>query len=331
MQVFCEGAEYFSEGLKMEFKGLHKRFRMVLLVGVSAAAIMTASARAEDLNVPQGKFWMELSGVGPFWYASKGEPELGGLKPKYGFMFSGEIGYQFAESPYSIALRVGHGASKKRRKSSSSFSFYATYLGTYVSSGSTMSASTKERLTFIDFEVGRDIGVGDSDARFRLFAGLRFARYKGKDKMGGTSFFRSSGFYSYSQFTGQASRKFTGIGPRVGFNSLTPISESLALRLDAAGALLFGKRKTSAVVNGYYYSSFGGGAFSTVISRRSKSTVVPNLSAFAGLAWTPYTMPNMHVSVGYAVDAYFGITETYAGSKADRIIHGPRLSIRFDF
>ena len=62
----------------MEFTKLHKRFRMVLLVGVSAAAIMTASARAEDLNVPQGKFWMELSGVGPFWYASKGEPELGG-------------------------------------------------------------------------------------------------------------------------------------------------------------------------------------------------------------------------------------------------------------
>ena len=242
-------------------------------------------------------------------------------------MFSGEIGYQFAESPYSITLRVGHGASKKRRKSSSSFNIFPTLFGGYFSSGSTMSASTKERLTFIDFEVGRDIGVGDSDARFRLFAGLRFARYRGRENVAGRTYFYSSGIsIFFSSFTGTGTHRFTGIGPRIGFNSLTPISESLALRLDAAGALLFGKRKTSSSTVAYYYSTFYSSS-----TRRSKSTVVPNLSVFAGLAWTPYTMPNMHVSVGYAVDAYFGITETMAGSKADRIIHGPRLSIRFDF
>ncbi len=60
----------------------------------------------------------------------------------------------------------------------------------------------------------------------------------------------------------------------------------------------------------------------------------PALDKDAGFAWTPATMPRMTVSLGYAVDAYFGITETWHVSgygKSDRIIHGPKLSIRFDF
>jgi len=61
---------------------------------------------------------------------------------------------------------------------------------------------------------------------------------------------------------------------------------------------------------------------------------VPALSAYAALAWTPAALPGMTVSLGYSVDAYFGITESWHVSgygKSDRIIHGPKLSVRFEF
>ncbi len=305
----------------MNFPTLSKRIRMALLAGVSATAILTASANAET-TMNQGRLWLELSGVGPFWYASNSEtyvPGLLSIKPKYGMMLSGEVGYQFAESPYSIALRVGHGWSKRRNSSFSTatFSYY---------SGSNGTARNKEKLTFLDFEVGRDVGVGMLNGKLRLHAGLRFAAFKSKEDAQGTFW-----TYTYSSFSNaNVRRKFTGIGPRVGFNSLTPLSESLALRLDAAGALLFGKRKYSSIDTLTTASGF----FTSTSIRRSKSTVVPNISAYAGFAWTPASVPGMTVSLGYSVDAYFNIAETWSGTsyrKSDRIIHGPKLSIRFDF
>jgi len=306
----------------MGFHSFHKRMRMVLLAGVSATAILTATANAETLGPSQGqgKLWLELSGVGPFWYASdKDNYSLITIKPKYGMMLSGEIGYQFAESPYSIALRVGHGWSKKR---SASFFVASSY---YISSGT---INNKEKLTFLDFEVGRDVGLGNANGKLRIHAGLRVASFRSKEN---GNWYYSSGISSFSSSGSfKVHRKFTGIGPRLGFNSLTPISENLALRLDAAGALLFGKRKTTAI--GTYVTPFCS-SFTTGM-RRSKSTVVPNISAFAGFAWMPASVPGMTVSLGYSVDAYFNVVETWNGTslrKSDRIIHGPKLSIRFDF
>ncbi len=314
----------------MNFPTLNRRIRMALLAGVSATAILTASANAETMN--QGRLWLELSGVGPFWYASNKEVYIPGtleIKPKYGMMLSGEIGYQFAESPYSIALRVGHGWSKRRSSSFSTFSSFSPSTGVTFFNGGNGSVQNKEKLTFLDFEVGRDVGLGNAGGKLRIHAGLRFASFRSKES-GYGSFFGYNGTFYSTFVTSKLRRKFTGIGPRVGFNSLTPVSESLALRLDAAGALLFGKRKTTAIET--YVTSFGSSF--TSATRRSKSTVIPNISAYAGFAWTPASMPGMTISLGYSVDAYFNIAETWNGTsfrKSDRIIHGPKLSIRFDF
>ncbi len=294
------------------------RAKMLALAGISASVILGASARAEEL--PAGSFWLELAGTGPFWHASRGENYFVGeteTKPKYGAVFSGEAGYRFGDGPWSITVRGGHGASPRR---DTTFNTSGTISGVTASFVGT--ADVKERLTFLDLEAGRDMLLGPSGTKLRLHAGLRYARFRSKEVGSGDQTYGSNTW----AVTTLVTRKFSGAGPRIGISSLTPLGESLSLRLDASGALLFGRRKYHATI---FYTGFG-----PYMSDKSDSTTVPVLSAHAAFAWTPPSVPGMTVSLGYSVDAYFGITETWRVSgygKSDRIIHGPRLGIRFEF
>ena len=306
--------------------------RRSLLVSVSVAALFIATAHADENNAMKGRVWLEISGMAPFWQGTADQfsptaAELSALwgipwatvsgspsiKPRRGLSFSGEIGYQFAESPWSVRFRVGHGFSKKRR---GGIFLVPTYYPSYVVH---VTASKKERLTFIDFEAGRDIGIGGAEGNATLFAGLRFARFRAKENGNVNLYYYG---YPYYGSAGSIKRTFTGIGPRVGLNFRMPLNEVFAFRLDAAGALLFGKRKFRSS------GSFAG-------TNRSKSTVVPNVDAFAGIAWTPASMPNLQLTVGYGVNAYFNMVDRggplFANGSGDRIIHGPRIGLRINF
>ncbi len=298
---------------------IHGRTKLLLLAGVSAFAIFGTTARSEE--IPAGSFWLELAGSGPFWHASRGENYFVGTsetKPKHGLTVSGEIGYRFSESPWSVTMRIGHGFSKRRTEAFNTSGIIYGTTASFIGA-----ADDREKLTFLDFEIGRDVGFGISGTKLRMHAGLRFADFRSKETGIGTVAYGTSAW----PVTTLVKRKFSGIGPRIGISSLTPLNDSLSLRLDAAGALLFGKRKYHASV---YYSGFP----TPFTVDRSRTKAIPNISAYAGFAWTPASMPGMTVSLGYSVDAYFGIAEAWHVSgygKSDRIIHGPKLSIRFDF
>ncbi len=233
-------------------------------------------------------------------------------------MVSGEMGYRLSESPWSIAMRIGYGISKRRTEVFNTSGIISGTTASFVGA-----ADNREKLTFLDFEIGRDVGFGTSGTKLKMHAGLRFAHFRSKEIGSGTYTFSPSTW----AVTTLVKRKFSGIGPRVGISSLSPLNDSLSLRVDASGALLFGKRK-------YHASIFYSGFPVPYIDDRSRTKVIPNISAYAGFAWTPASVPGMTVSLGYSVDAYLGIAEAWHVSgygKSDRIIHGPKLSIRFDF
>jgi hypothetical protein len=82
----------------------------------------------------------------------------------------------------------------------------------------------------IDGEFGYNTSVWNSDVR--LFLGVRYAEWD-------HTVFPTSG-------AGPVSHDFSGVGPRIGYSAVTPLSDSLTLETAGAVAVLFGEIKTSA-------------------------------------------------------------------------------------
>ncbi len=326
---------------------MHRNLRKALLVSVSVFALSCSIAQAQEVQ-SDGRLWIELSGMAPFWKggsdkywynaaelaAGFGPPPATVLLPgngslldiTRGYSFSGEIGYQFADSPWSVRFRVGHGISKKK---SGSNAMAVTYVSPVPGSpvytyGAVLNVDKKERLTYLDFEVGRDVGLGADGPALTLVGGLRVASFKSKETVAGT-------FAIYTPLaavpiisgpiTASVRRKFTGFGPRLGLEANVPMNEVLSLKMEAAGALLFGKRKVTAV-DGI------GNVFS-----RSKSAVIPNLEASVGLALKP-DGSNIQLTLGYGVNAFFNMVDSgfqNQGSSKSRVLHGPKVDLRVDF
>lgn len=303
------------------------KFRYLVLATVSATALMITIERgplAADITpVEEDKWWFAVEGQYLLYDGDSAEYDIEGkdgdsfdLKPTDGWGIGGEIGFQEAGSVWSYLARVRYGRSNK---DSSSFYFYAS--SPIYTSGSA-AADHREEHFIADLEIGRDVGLGalGDGSNVRLFAGLRFARFKGKG-----SYFSS--FYS-SASPGSGSdvnmkRTFIGIGPRIGFDAIVPLAEEFSFDLGAAGALLFGKQKFKASGNYYFYGTYD------IDDKRSKFVVVPNLEASAALSWL--VTDDAKFSLGYRVDSYFGVYDNGAmfgdSDSGDRIIHGPFIKL----
>ncbi len=332
---------------------LRLNLRKKLLVTVSAFAISVSLAQAQEAGQMEGRFWMEFNGMLPFWQGGKdqffytsdemlkifpGINKISSVEPFYkvkkGYMFSGEIGYHFADSPWYGVVRFGHGFSKKKSgkslfigTSSTTISF-PTPATLYHKGTLNTSLRKKEKITFFDFDVGRDVGVGGNldmsiliGVRFTSFKATERGKGKAEDIIATSPHFSTSAIITATATTGpiHIKRKFFGVGPKLGFNVALPLSDTLSWKMGVAGALLIGKRK----VSGFD----GDEAF-----RRSKSTVVPNIDATVGLAWKP--TENMQFTIGYGVNAFFNMVDSgfaEKGAKKDRIIHGPKIGLRIMF
>lgn len=167
-------------------------------------------------------------------------------------------------------------------------------------------AEAEQTLMLADFEVGRELGVGT-----RLHAGLRFAHY-------------DSDLEAYYYYAGEyaalvADSTFTGIGPRIGIDHRTGLTDTLSLDLSAAAAAIYGKREGDLAG----YSSINGSRFDSV----SESVWVLNGEASAGLT---YTAGNASITGGYRVDYFSDIASDFrTGDSANYLSHGPFLKATF--
>lgn len=208
----------------------------------------------------------------------------------------------------------------------------------------------KESHMIVDFQVGRDVGLGlfNREATSVLSLGVRFAQFTSQQSMNlhaDPDFYFPSNvlatkYHHTYAVTFQAERSFRGIGPTLSWMSSVPLLDNTArpgfnLDYGVNAALLFGRQKargqhhtstgyykTNVIFNRYNSSQFQrGGSFD-----RSRSVVVPNLGAFVGGS---FRFSNANIRLGYRADFFMNAMDTGidARNSANVLFHGPYATI----
>jgi len=188
-------------------------------------------------------------------------------------------------------------------------------------------ATHSESHAVIDFQVGKDVGLGMFGNRGAsvLSLGVRFAQFVSKtdvtilarpDREAHNFFSKPSKYYpsSHSNIysaSAQAKRSFRGVGPSISWNASAPVlgnpeTAQFAVDWGAAAAILLGRQM--AVVHhsaiAHHNFSYGYLLYQTATDHnRERSVAVPNVGGFAGLS---LKFPNAKISLGYRADFFFG-------------------------
>lgn len=220
--------------------------------------------------------------------------------------------------------------------------------------------SNKQSHAVLDFQVGRDVGLGLFGARSTgtINAGVRFAQFSASSTVdisarpdvtftykyiplfGGFSA-PLPHFHAYHA-TASAARSFRGAGPSLSWAEAIPLvgdpdQGTISLDLGLNGAVLFGRQK---VAVSHHESGYAADktAFSTKFTHhssydhppthivRSRSVTVPNLGGSAGIS---FRFPNAKVSFGYRADVFFNAMDGGIDTHKDfdRSFHGPFATI----
>jgi hypothetical protein len=334
--------------------------RWKLLTGASALALVTCLtsagfARAGDASHPL--VWLELDGqfaqqkndlelFNPsFLSASPFDAHLGLEKTGPNIWDKGaKISFQPTDSDWVLSLGLRYG--KSARKEINNYitkSKYHAYQN--------FSASSSESHTIVDFQAGRDVGLGrfGSGGKSVFGLGVRYAQFNSRNHVGIQSqpvnIATWYGTFHRYYATFGAARKFTGIGPALSWDGSAAIAGNQAsgsvITLDWGlnGALLFGRQRTKVhhQTTNTIHIPFGSSPPFTAILHypisehaaspsRSRSVTVPNLGGFAGVSWR---YADAKVSLGYRADMFFGAIDggIDAAKKENRAFYGPYASV----
>jgi hypothetical protein len=226
-------------------------------------------------------------------------------------------------------------------------------------------ADYSESHAILDFQVGRDVGVGllGPDATSTVNFGVRFAQLVTKSGVrvdaipnilayahttiagspvgaGQTKY--SFRFQSYN-LRAQSDRSFSGLGPSLSWTGSSPLvgnADGMEVALDWGinGALLFGHQKAEVSHHTAHHDRLmmkKSQSYDQNLVRydnyspataRGKSVTVPNIGAFAGMS---VNFPNAKVSLGYRADFFFGAMDAGIDARrtADVSFHGPFATI----
>jgi len=203
----------------------------------------------------------------------------------------------------------------------------------------------RQSYSVVDFQAGKDVGLGMFGSSSVISAGVRYAAFSSRSDARITA--RPTAHVTRIEFnpsyfpgvylpqtqraeytlTGHATRNFHGIGPALGWTASAPFlgtaeDGEIAFDWGINGAVLFGRQKAS----GTYQVSKTivtqpplGSPVSTVQYApgpvhfdRSRSVIVPNLGGFAGLS---VRYADAKVSFGYRADYFFGAMDTGIDSR----------------
>jgi hypothetical protein len=217
------------------------------------------------------------------------------------------------------------------------------------------SATTRTEHLIVDFDIGKDIGVGATGADHSSFGlGLRYAKLQADtsasmDGIPDWDIPEGWGKYNSTHHRYVASlnadREFKGAGPTVSWDAAKRLlGDSETGHLDAnwsmTGGVLFGKQKTSIIgfeQGGYFNEKY------TTLPRlqvldppvpvnfsRGKSTTVPLLDLSLGLS---YEVQRFKVGAGYRWERYYNAVDGgYTEHKSyDRTIDGPYFKVSVGF
>jgi hypothetical protein len=268
--------------------------RLQLLSTVSALSLMLAvstNAKAEDANRPT--VWIELGGqlsrlenkqelYSPPFLAlepAQFDSPLPSMRPTgYGMEANGAITIQPQNSDWIFSASARYGRSSNshrfnqqsypgtvRANAANGYKYYVPLAAQAISATST----NRESHAVLDFQAGRDIGVGlfGRESSSSLSLGVRFAQFQSKstatlnEDPDWHPFIRTLAHVGtravqvanqvYHTYEGQfeAGRSFHGVGPSLSWKSTVPIAgdeQDRVLTVDwgVNGAVLFGRQKT---------------------------------------------------------------------------------------
>jgi hypothetical protein len=342
----------------MNAQNNRRGFRGQLLTTVSTVALLLAMSEAGRAfaadnflaSSDRPPFWIELGGeadqigggldpyVPPFVLAPGGL--TGGSSgpviqkaPIFSFGGEGKISYEPDGTSWVFSASVRYGRAIRHK-----LAHQQTGTQKYPAAGDFYDAGdvTSENHFLLDFQVGRDMGLGmfGPHARSTFSLGLRYAQFSA----------RSSGFISsaktfYDHFIyeekSHIDRSSMAIGPSIAWDASVPVagvpSNNLSLDWGANAAILFGRQKAnisirSAHVHYVYRYDPPISTPSTAAGARKKSVTIPNVGGFAGIS---YNLRAAKVSLGYRADMYFGAIDagSMARRSANQSFYGPFLTV----
>ncbi len=338
-----------------------------------ALACSTADAADSDADHPQ--VWIELGGqleavagrgqpfTAPFMSTYADSPAFKPSSPveaqntsKYSFGGEGRISFEPEDTKwvFTAAVRYGRSGGNKQIhqqtpgiKLPASGTLYncAQCVHTYdFQKFSETSAVTHESHAILDFQVGKDVGLGlfGKGGTSVASLGVRFAQFTSEADF--TLHARpdltfpgkyQKYFHTFS-VAAQSARSFHGMGPSLAWNGSAELfgnREDGGLTIDwgANAALLFGRQKASVqhqtiartykMKYGYrpLYQHTGG-------HNQARSVIVPNIGGSAGIS---YRFEAAALSLGYRADLFLGAVDAGIDARQSKLLgfYGPFATI----
>lgn len=365
------------------------RFRWRLLATVSAISLLghtvQATARSGEpqvwielgaqltrLDVAQESYSPDVMDERPSIFSPSSKFEK---LPHQSFDQIGKLKFQASGSDWTFSAAVRYGRSARHVDEHQStypqtFTFHTTLPGGFVFADTRPPKSSKfadtlmnanESHLLLDFQAGKDVGLGLFGGTSQINVGVRFAQFNNRSNITLHSDPDWQRFYKYVTYTfvnlnhfkmwngetynlhnGElaAQRSFRGVGPSLSWNGSSPFignHEDGELMFDygANAAVLFGRQraKVSHETSSYYR---GPGAFSwphilkshtaPPASTRSRHLIVPNVGGFAGMT---YRLHDFKISAGYRADFFFNAMDGgNHGRKTESVgNYGPFMSV----
>jgi iron complex outermembrane receptor protein len=359
-----------------------RNIRWELLTTVSALALLatvcgSSCSSAADQDTDRPTVWIELgaqseqvSGFGaPFTPPFASEVIADGFASpiqaqralSQSFGGNASISFQPKNSDWIFSVSAlygranGHKGTHEQTPGCQPCYFHVGSAGGYLTvpgaKFSEPSVDNNESHTILDFQVGRDIGLGlfSSDGKSSFGFGVRFAQFTSKhglnlnadpDRYFATHNIKYAQFHHTYAVTSHMDRSFRGLGPSISWSASAPVigkadDGGLSLDWGVNAAVLFGRQKASGhhQTAGTYYKAnlVQKYHFSSHIHRsgnpeRSRTVIVPDVGGFAGASFNFF---NARVSLGYRADFFFGAMDVGidAHKSATLGFYGPFASI----
>lgn len=255
--------------------------------------------------------------------------------PRYANGAEGKLSFEPAGTNWLFAAGIRYGRSNGGKHIHQQTQNHTSTFGQYPYAFTDVRAKNRESHTVLDFQAGKDWGLGmfGRGGRTSLSLGVRYAQFSSRTDVS-ISNNPTSNPYGYHHFyqTGHIRRSFTGIGPSIAWDGSAAIlgsedTSQVTLDWGANFALLFGRQKSDVHHNTHLTRHYVGLLYSnTTDSVRSKSVIVPDIGGFAGFS---VRYDNAKVSLGYRADFFVGAVDGGLDTRKNDALsfHGPFATI----
>ncbi len=370
-------------------KSRNADFRHQLLTNVSMLALIGAAyapvgAFASSADEGRPTVWIELGGqlervdtpqsvFAPEFFEFSPpnvlSPMVHSQRPsRYSNGAEGKVTFLPRGTDWVVSAAIRYGKSQSARHQHYQTPGLPTVFGTFNNAVTTLKptkkifgdgqAGSRQSHFVLDFEVGKDVGVGlfDSHGSSVFNAGVRFAQFTFESdatlharpiygfgpgvrkKVGAKYQSTHPAFRQTYTAVIHSQRNAHAVGPTVSWEASAPVaghSDGVSVDFDwgVNAAVLFGRQRARAdhQTTGHYTHNERvpaqvGGYTQSTAHDRSRTVVIPNVGGFAGVS---LKFPNAKVSLGYRADFFFNATDVGIDARdtANENFYGPFATI----